>query len=174
MNDRHWREAAVAGPAIYGASCQRQRAFSQVVAFQGDRAGDLTGALFRDAVDGTEKICPMRHLFLFIGADPHTGWLQGCVALDDKGFVPTGGRKESAARQPYPLETSRPGIFAVGDVRAGSTKRVAAAVGKGAASGRPDSRDAGVLTVCVGPVPLLNQPGGTAGRPVAHRCRRRG
>lgn len=105
---------------------------SQVVALQGDRAEGLTGALFRNSIDGTEKTCPMRHLFLFIGADPHTGWLQGCVALDEKGFVLTGGHEGSAARQPYTLETSRAGIFAVGDVRAGSTKRVAAAVGEGA------------------------------------------
>jgi thioredoxin reductase (NADPH) len=66
-------------------------------------------------------------LFLFIGADPNTDWLDGCVDLDAKGFVVT-GQQGSA-----PLETSRPGIFAAGDVRCGSTKRVAAAVGEGAA-----------------------------------------
>ena len=68
----------------------------------------------------------MRHLFLFIGADPNAGWLQGCVETDDKGFIVTG-------RGALPLETSLPGVFAIGDVRAGSTKRVAAAVGEGAA-----------------------------------------
>ena len=72
----------------------------------------------------------MRHVFLFIGAEPNTGWLaQADIALDGKGFVRTdetfdGGR--------LPMETSRRGIFAVGDVRAGSVKRVAAAVGEGA------------------------------------------
>ena len=73
---------------------------------------------------------PIRHLFLFIGADPNTDWLSGSdVALDDKGFVRTGA--EVGARR-HPLETSRPGVFAIGDVRAGSIKRVAAAVGEGA------------------------------------------
>ena len=69
----------------------------------------------------------LRHLFLFIGADPNAGWLQGCVETDDKGFVVTG------AQAGLPLETALPGVFAIGDVRAGSTKRVAAAVGEGAA-----------------------------------------
>jgi thioredoxin reductase (NADPH) len=77
--------------------------------------------------DGAEVRRPIRHLFNFIGADPNTDWLAGSgIALDPKGFVVTGadGRR--------PLETSRPGIFAIGDVRSGSTKRVAAAVGEGA------------------------------------------
>ena len=77
--------------------------------------------------DGVETRRPIRHLFLFIGADPNTDWLEGSgVALDGKGFVVTG----AGGRQT--LETSQPGIFAIGDVRAGSTKRVAAAVGEGA------------------------------------------
>jgi thioredoxin reductase (NADPH) len=68
-------------------------------------------------------------LFAFIGADPNTGWLRSCpIALDDKGFVLTGQRREAMS-----LETSVPGVFAVGDVRSGSAKRVAAAVGEGAA-----------------------------------------
>ena len=69
----------------------------------------------------------MRHLFLFIGADPNTGWLEGCVDLDEKGFVLTGQGEAGE------LETSRHRVFAIGDARAGSTKRVAAAVGDGAA-----------------------------------------
>jgi thioredoxin reductase (NADPH) len=74
---------------------------------------------------GQETRRAIRHLFLFIGADPNTDWLAGSdVALDAKGFVITG--------QGLPLETSRPGVFAVGDVRAGSVKRVAASVGEGA------------------------------------------
>ena len=70
------------------------------------------------------------HLFLFIGADPHTDWLAGSgVELDAKGFVLTG---TDAAGDARPLETSLRGVFAIGDVRAGSVKRVAAAVGEGA------------------------------------------
>jgi thioredoxin reductase (NADPH) len=80
------------------------------------------------------------HVFLMTGAVPNTHWLQGCVALDDKGFVRTGPDLDAAvagatrwplARTPHLLETSLPGVFAVGDVRAGSVKRVAAAVGEG-------------------------------------------
>ena len=74
---------------------------------------------------------PIRHLFLFIGADPNTAWLAGSgVALDAQGLrAHRRGRRRRRAR---PLETSRPGVFAIGDVRAGSIKRVAAAVGEGA------------------------------------------
>lgn len=76
---------------------------------------------------GEEVRRAIRHLFLFIGADPNTDWLSGSgVTLDDKGFVRTG------ANILRPLETSLPGVFAIGDVRAGSVKRVAAAVGEGA------------------------------------------
>jgi len=79
---------------------------------------------------GEEVRRPIQHLFLFIGADPNTGWLSGCdIALDDKGFVRTGPDVGVGRR---PLETSRPGVFAIGDVRSGSVKRVAAAVGEGA------------------------------------------
>jgi thioredoxin reductase len=98
---------------------------SEVIGLEGDRASGLTGAVFRQA-DGSTSRCAMRHLFLFIGADPNAGWLRGCVETDAKGFVVTGRGNE-------PLETSRRGVFAIGDVRAGSTKRVAAAVGEGAA-----------------------------------------
>ena len=73
---------------------------------------------------------PIRHLFLFIGAEPNTDWLSGSgVALDAKGFVLTGGDAPDNRR---PLETSRRGVFAIGDVRSSSVKRVAAAVGEGA------------------------------------------
>jgi thioredoxin reductase (NADPH) len=76
---------------------------------------------------GEEVRRAIRHLFLFIGADPNTDWLSGSgVTLDDKGFVRTGANILRA------LETSLPGVFAIGDVRAGSVKRVAAAVGEGA------------------------------------------
>jgi thioredoxin reductase (NADPH) len=99
---------------------------SEVVALEGERATGLSAATFRNIHDGTEHRCTLRHLFLFIGADPNAGWLESCTHSDDKGFVVTGAGALS-------LETSQPGIFAIGDVRAGSTKRVAAAVGEGAA-----------------------------------------
>jgi thioredoxin reductase (NADPH) len=77
---------------------------------------------------GERQTRPIRHVFLFLGADPSTAWLKQCdVAVDDRGFVTTG---ESAA---LPLQTSVPGVFAIGDVRAGSVKRVGAAIGEGAA-----------------------------------------
>ncbi|HEX7874352.1 MAG TPA: FAD-dependent oxidoreductase [Sphingobium sp.] len=101
---------------------------SEVVALEGDSSTGLSAATFRNRDDGTEHRCDLRHLFLFIGADPNTGWLQNCVETDDKGFIVTGD--EAGAQS---LETSLPGVFAIGDVRAGSTKRVAAAVGEGAA-----------------------------------------
>jgi len=79
---------------------------------------------------GEETRHPLRHLFLFIGADPNTDWLKDSgLALDPKGFVLTGSGTDGVAR---PLETSVRGVFAIGDVRSGSTKRVAAAVGEGA------------------------------------------
>jgi len=110
---------------------------TDVVALQGDRAQGLTAAVFRNRSTGAQHTCQLRHLFLFIGADPHTAWLQDCVRLDDKGFVVTGvalaGDSPATIPVVLPLETSQPGVFAVGDVRAGSTKRVAAAVGEGAA-----------------------------------------
>jgi len=90
--------------------------------------------------DGEPETHEIGHVFLMTGAEPNTGWLEGCVALDAKGFVRTGvdiGAEELAAaawplpRQPFLLETSRPGVFAAGDVRAGSVKRVASAVGEG-------------------------------------------
>jgi thioredoxin reductase (NADPH) len=75
----------------------------------------------------------LRHLFLFIGADPNTDWLSSCmVELDVDGFVKTGAPCAGSGRQALPLETNVPGVFAIGDVRLGSTKRVAAAVGEGA------------------------------------------
>jgi thioredoxin reductase (NADPH) len=97
---------------------------SEIVGLDGARDTGLAAASFRGA-DGEVRRYPMRHLFLFIGAEPNTDWLHGCVDTDDKGFVLTGANSQ--------LETSRAGVFAIGDVRAGSTKRVAAAVGEGAA-----------------------------------------
>ena len=79
---------------------------------------------------GEEERRSIRHLFLFIGAEPNTDWLAGSgVASDQKGFVLTGA---DAGANRHPLETSRAGVFAIGDVRSGSVKRVASAVGEGA------------------------------------------
>ena len=108
---------------------------SEVVALDGDRTTGLTAVTFRQRANGKTFRAPLRHLFLFIGADPNTGWLANCVAVDDKGFVTTGGEFSVGAngRTPLQLETSMPGVFAIGDVRSGSTKRVGAAIGEGAA-----------------------------------------
>jgi thioredoxin reductase (NADPH) len=106
---------------------------TEVIALDGDEATGLTAAVFRDRATGANHTCPLRHLFLFIGADPNTGWLNHCVALDAKGFVVTGANSAQAGTPALPLETDRVGVFAIGDVRSGSTKRVAAAVGEGAA-----------------------------------------
>ncbi len=92
-----------------------------------------------------ETVLPCSGLFSFIGADPSSGWLSGCAALDGRGFVLTdlslttdqlGQSWQTLDRSPLPFETSHPGLFAVGDLRSGSTKRVAAAVGEGSASVR--------------------------------------
>ena len=91
--------------------------------------GVLEAIRWRRRATGEEVRRPVRHLFSFIGADPNTDWLSDCVALDAKGFVKTGFDLSPARPS---LETSRPGIFAIGDVRAGSVKRVATAVGEGA------------------------------------------
>jgi thioredoxin reductase (NADPH) len=102
---------------------------AEVVALDG-QSGVLEAVRWR-ARDGAETARAVRHLFCFIGADPNAGWLQGSgVALDAKGFVLTG--RDAGPGERHPLETSRHGVFAVGDVRSGSTKRVSAAVGDGA------------------------------------------
>jgi thioredoxin reductase (NADPH) len=77
---------------------------------------------------------PVRAVFAMIGADPHTDWLRGTIDLDAKGFVPTGSdvAVDGAPAMPSPFQTSQPGVFAVGDARSGSVKRVASAVGEGA------------------------------------------
>jgi thioredoxin reductase (NADPH) len=108
---------------------------SEVIALAGDRSSGLTGATFRHGASGRTRSFPLRHLFLFIGADPNAEWLANCVAVDGKGFVVTGNGFASATadRASHPLETSMPGVFAIGDVRAASTKRVGAAIGEGAA-----------------------------------------
>ena len=109
-----------------------------VTALEGD--GHLSAVRARSG-GGEERTFQTSSLFLFIGADPHTDWLKRCVELDRKGFVVTGPALKPgtavaepwrlAARAPFLLETSLPGVFAAGDVRSGSAKRVASAVGEG-------------------------------------------
>jgi thioredoxin reductase (NADPH) len=107
--------------------------------------GELSLRAVRLAGPGWERSLPVAGLFSFIGAEPTSGWLSGCAALDDRGFVLTdrslvksqlGRRWSSLGRRPLAFETSHPGLFAVGDLRSGSTKRVAAAVGEGSAAVR--------------------------------------
>jgi thioredoxin reductase (NADPH) len=99
---------------------------AEVTALEG-QDGILQAVRCRSHRSGDEVKHTIRHLFLFIGAEPHTAWLSGSgVTLDGKGFVRTGGNIDR------PLETCLPGVFAIGDVRSGSVKRVAAAVGEGA------------------------------------------
>ncbi len=95
---------------------------------------------WRDRENGQSFPHKIRHLFIMTGASPHTSWLEGCLALDNKGFVLTGYDLDRATlearawpleRSPQLLETSLPGVFAVGDIRAGNVKRVASAVGEG-------------------------------------------
>jgi thioredoxin reductase (NADPH) len=95
--------------------------------------GGLQAVVAEDNRTGSRREVEARALFVFIGAEPHTGWLGDQVALDAKGFVRTGrdAAPYAEAGLPLPLETSRPGVFAVGDVRSGSIKRVASAVGEG-------------------------------------------
>jgi thioredoxin reductase (NADPH) len=106
---------------------------TEVIGLEGDRTAGLTAVVFRNRSTGATETRPLRHLFLFIGAEPNGGWLRGCVAVDSKGFVVTGVGVDAGGRAAHPLETNLRGVFAIGDVRAGSTKRVAAAVGEGAA-----------------------------------------
>jgi thioredoxin reductase (NADPH) len=102
---------------------------TEVAALEGSE-GNLEALRWRNRATGEETTRPIHHLFLFIGADPNTDWLANCnVALDAKGFVRTGPDTTPGHGL---METSRRGVFAIGDVRCGSTKRVAAAVGEGA------------------------------------------
>ncbi len=114
---------------------------TRVVALEGG-GPHLERVRWRNDTTGEEETREIRHLFLMIGADPNTTWLRGCVALDAKGFVKTGNALSAEdlsqagwplGRSPDPLETTFPGVFAAGDVRAGSVKRIASAVGEAAA-----------------------------------------
>src|SRR5437016_4731412 len=111
---------------------------TRVVALEGN--GHLERVRWSDDRTGRLEMKDIRHVFVMTGAVPNTRWLERCVALDDQGFIKTGpdlSQDDLAAaawpltRPPYLLETSRPGVFAVGDVRGGNIKRVASAVGEG-------------------------------------------
>jgi thioredoxin reductase (NADPH) len=108
---------------------------SELAELHGEPMGYLHGATVRNRrTRGTSQL-PVRHVFMFIGAEPNTGWLNGCLALDEKGYILTGPLSENGetVQAHLPLQTSLPRVFAIGDVRSGSTKRVASAVGEGAA-----------------------------------------
>jgi thioredoxin reductase (NADPH) len=115
---------------------------TEITVLSGSPEGQLECVRWRNRVTGAEREKPIRNAFIFIGADPATGWLKGCgVGLDAKGFVRTGAAlpatgmmKKSGPRRPFPLEAEIANVFAVGDVRAGSVKRVGAAIGEGAAA----------------------------------------
>jgi thioredoxin reductase (NADPH) len=114
------------------------RTHTEVVGVEG--GNHLESVRWKNNQMGQTEEHKISHIFIMTGADPNTSWLDGCIALDSKGFIKTGpdlsqGNLSTAqwslARQPYLLETSLPGVFAVGDVRGGSIKRVASAVGEG-------------------------------------------
>jgi thioredoxin reductase (NADPH) len=102
---------------------------TEITALEG-HAGNLEHVRWRNRVTGEETTRQIGHLFLFIGADPNTDWLlKSDIMLDQKGFARTG---TDCGDGRHALETSRAGVFAIGDVRSGSVKRVSAAVGEGA------------------------------------------
>ena len=113
---------------------------TEIIRLEGDT--HLERVTWRDKNTGEISTRDIRHVFIMAGASPRTEWLQGCVAMDDKGFILTGrdldpvlhNYKWPLQRVPQMLETSLPGVFAVGDVRAGNVKRVASAVGEGSIS----------------------------------------
>lgn len=110
---------------------------TEIVGLEGN--GHVERVTWRNTSNGETSVHDIRHVFIMAGASPRTEWLRGCIALDAKGFILTGRDLEVAdgvsareqARPPQMLETSLPGVFAVGDVRSGSVKRVASAVGEG-------------------------------------------
>ena len=107
---------------------------AEVVALDGAAEGSLERITWKSRLSGETDSAEIRNLFLFVGADPATNWLGGCgVTLDRAGFVVTGAQSElNQGRPVQSLETSIPGVFAVGDVRSGSVKRVGGAIGEGA------------------------------------------
>ncbi|QOG23863.1 MULTISPECIES: FAD-dependent oxidoreductase [Bradyrhizobium] len=107
---------------------------TEITALEGDETSLLRRIRWKSRLSDDEDETEIRNLFLFVGADPATGWLDGCgVTLDRGGFVVTGAQSElNQGKLVAPLETSVPGVYAVGDVRSGSVKRVGGAIGEGA------------------------------------------
>jgi thioredoxin reductase (NADPH) len=116
---------------------------TEITALEGDTR--LERVTWQDKVTGSISTHQVQHVFIMTGASPRTEWLRGCLDLDDKGFILTGRDVDltqttdgvphwTLSRTPQMLETSLPGVFAVGDVRANNVKRVASAVGEGAIS----------------------------------------
>jgi thioredoxin reductase (NADPH) len=116
---------------------------TEIVALYGSREKQLERVRWRNNLTGEETEKPIRHVFCFIGAEPATAWLKDSgIALDSKNFILTGSdvssdshRSNNGSGRPLPLETSVRGVFAAGDVRSGSVKRVGAAIGEGAVVG---------------------------------------
>jgi thioredoxin reductase (NADPH) len=107
---------------------------SELIELHGDAVGSLESATVRNNATETVSRVPVRQVFLFVGAEPNTAWLDGTISLDDKGYILTGlSQADAHTPAPLPLQTSLSRVFAIGDVRSGSTKRVASAVGEGAA-----------------------------------------
>ncbi len=113
---------------------------TEIVAIEAEEGNHLNSVYWHNGKTGETEKHQINHIFIMTGADPNTRWLDGCIALDDKGFIKTGpdlspdnlsAARWPLTRQPYLLETSLPDVFAVGDVRGGSIKRVASAVGEG-------------------------------------------
>jgi thioredoxin reductase (NADPH) len=110
---------------------------TEITRLHGEASDGLAGVTWRDHGKSIDEEKTLRNVFLFVGADPETRWLEGChVAVDHHGFVLTGAAVGEAAEgfSAAPLESSIPGVFAVGDVRSGSVKRVGGAIGEGAAA----------------------------------------
>jgi thioredoxin reductase (NADPH) len=123
---------------IEGSSNIALKTRAEIVALEG--GAHLERVRWQDRRTGSVTTEAIRHVFVMAGAVPNTGWLNGCIALDPKGFIKTGPALSPEdltqaewplARTPHLLETSRPGVFAVGDVRGGNFKRMAPAVGEG-------------------------------------------
>jgi thioredoxin reductase (NADPH) len=105
---------------------------TEITTLIGGPGSHLASVRCRHGTTGDETELPIRDVFLFVGVEPATAWLRDCgIALDAEGFVRTG--PDDHQRRPLPLESSIPGVFAVGDVRSGSAKRVGGAIGEGAA-----------------------------------------
>jgi thioredoxin reductase (NADPH) len=107
---------------------------TEVIGLEGGEEGSLARVRWRSRLGPDVDTLEIRNLFLFVGADPATNWLEGCgVKVDRAGFVLTGVQDGQNGERPVPpLETTVPGVFAVGDVRSGSVKRVGGAIGEGA------------------------------------------